>query len=176
VNPDEPVDRTIDLTHGGVPVRPIRINGNGAAAETPQSTVTPPGSPTADLGGLEWYPAYDRASVERYLESLDAERARLQAEIVEAERRTATAKEALAARTAQLEAALGAVVLAARAELDRIERDQQEAVAAIRAEAEAEAARIRQAARLEAETVRDAASSLSSLSASSRTEGRADAG
>ena len=173
MNPDEPVDHMIDLTHGGVPVRPIRINGNGAAAEPPQPTMTAAGSPTADLGGLDWYPAYDRASVERYLESLDVDRARLEAEIADAERRTATAKEALVARTAQLEAALGAVVLAARAELDRIERDQQEAVAAIRAEAEAEAARIREAARLEAETVREASSSLSALS---RIEGQADAG
>ena len=67
----------------------------------------------------------------------------------------------------------GAVVLAARSELERIDREQQESVAAIRAEAEAEAARIREAARQEAETVRDAASSLGALS---QTEGRTDAG
>ncbi len=122
---------------------------------------------------MSWTPAYDRATVERYLETLDAERSRLEAEIADAERRTVVAREALATRTAELEAALGAVVLAARSELDRIEREQQEAVAAIRADAEAEAARIREAAREEAETVRRAAASLGSLS---QTEGRADAG
>ena len=72
-------------------------------------------------------------------------------------------RQRLAARTAELEAGLGAVVLAARAELDRIEREQDEAVAAIRAEAEAEATRIREAARLEVQVVREASASLSAL-------------
>ena len=62
----------------------------------------------------------------------------------------------------RLEAGLGAVVVAARAELARIDRERDEAVAAIRAEAEQEAARVREAAREEAATVRGAAASLSS--------------
>ena len=167
---DQPRDETIDLTGAVAPLRPVRINGNGNGSTNGdgQAAAAPTG-----IEGVSWTPAYDRATVERYLETLDAERSRLEAEIADAERRTIVAREALATRTAELEAALGAVVLAARSELDRIEREQQEAVAAIRADAEAEAARIREAAREEAETVRRAAASLGSLS---QTEGRADAG
>jgi hypothetical protein len=160
VSNDEPLDDTIDLTGAS-----RRLNGNG---RSPVDPAVPAG-----LEGVTWSAAYDRASVERYLESLDADRTLLEAEIAEAERRTSAARDALAARTAELEAALGAVVLAARSQLERIDREQQEAVAAIRAEAEAEAARIREAARQEAETVRAAASSLSALA---QTEGRTDAG
>ena len=162
---DQPLDETIDLTG---PVATPRINGNGSANGNGHAPAAPAG-----LDGVTWAPAYDRASVERYLESLDAERARLESEIADADRRTVAAREALTARTSELEAALGAVVLAARSELARIEREQQETVAAIRADAEAEAARIREAARLEAATVRDAATALGSTSP---TEGRADAG
>ena len=152
---EPPPDSTIDLTRG-VPAHPIRINGNGA----PSATMS-----AADdgLGGVGWFPSYDRVTVERYLGRLDAERARLEGEIEAADRRTAVARAAIAARTAELEAGLGAVVLAARAEVDRIEQEQAAAVAAIRAEADAEAARIRETARLEAAAVQQAAASLSAL-------------
>jgi hypothetical protein len=180
VTTDDPIDRTIDLTADGSPVRPLRVNGNGNGnghngngSSNGYGSPTPTSAGTGALDGIEWRPAYDRSSVERYLSALDAERERLEGEIADAERRTAAAQQALATRTAELEASLGAVVLAARAELDRIDREQQEAVAAIRADAETEAARIREAARLEADTVREAAASLSALT---RHEGRADAG
>jgi hypothetical protein len=173
VTTNEPLDGTIDLTGGAAPIRPLRINGNGASADAAHLTVPGAAPVGTGLDGVNWFPAYDRASVEGYLDSLDAERARLEAQIADAERRTLAAQEALAERTAEMEAALGAVVLAARSELDRIDREQQETVAAVRAEATAEAARIREAARLEAETVSEAASSLSALA---QIEGRADAG
>jgi hypothetical protein len=196
VNPEEPLDGLIDLT-AAEQVRALGLNGNGnghghghgkshdngghsngdgastddgasASARSPR----PDDQRNADMADLEWYPAYDRATVERYLATLDAERLRLEGEIADAEKRTAAAQVELAARTEQLQAALGAVVLAARAELDTIEREQQEAIAVIMAEAEAEAERVREAARLEAEAVREAASTLSALS---RIEGGTDA-
>jgi hypothetical protein len=159
VNADDPIDLTSDPSvddrpvngkHVGGPVSPSRAPGFAASARD-------------DLDGVNWYPTYDRASVERYLSALDTERDRLRVEIEAAERRTELAQATLAARTADLEARLGAVVLAARAELDRIDQEQSAAVAAIRAEAENEAARIRDAAEKEAAAVRDAAASLSRL-------------
>ncbi len=151
-------DGAIDLT--GEPLMPPPpVNGT--------SHHPPPAAPsrdlTAELDSVPWFAAYDRPSVEAYLAALDDEKVRLEADIADAERRTAIAQQALAARAAELEAGLGAVVLAARAELERIEREQDVAVAAIRAEAEAEAERIRAAARLEAGTVRDASAALASL-------------
>lgn len=168
-------DHTIDLTSGGRPLPSsngngsVATNGNGHAPGSNgngssrgvlvvDDQVTARGG---ELDGIEWFPSYDRESVEQHLRDLDQERLRLEDQIAEAERRTAAAEEALAARTAELEAGLGAVVLAARSELARIDRERDEAIAAIEAEAEAEAARIREAARHEAETVRGAASSLS---------------
>lgn len=170
-------DHTIDLTSGGRPLPSsngngsVATNGNGHAPGSNgngssrgvmvvDDQVTARGG---ELDGIEWFPSYDRESVEQHLRDLDQERLRLEDQIAEAERRTAAAEEALAARTAELEAGLGAVVLAARSELARIDRERDEAIAAIEAEAEAEAARIREAARHEAETVRGAASSLSGL-------------
>jgi len=172
VTREEPLDRTIDLTNDAGSVRPMPVNGNGSSNGhgsvngngSTASALAAMSSSHDELDGVTWFPAYDRATVERYLESLDEERARLEVEIADAERRHVDAQQALAARTAEVEAALGAVVLAARAELDRIEREEDEAVAAIRAEAQAEATRIREAARLEAAKVHDAASSLATLS------------
>jgi hypothetical protein len=186
VNGDE---HTIDLTGGGSPGAPVNGNGQVARNGSTRGNVGGDGhgradgrangdgtrsAPDADvllgdehpvstggeLDGIEWYPSYDRLSVELHLRELDAERDRLNEEIRAAERQTAEAEATLAARTAALEAGLGAVVVAARAELARIERERDEAVAAIRADAEAEAARIREAARTEAATVRGATSSL----------------
>lgn len=174
-------DHTIDLTAGDPAGAPRNgnghhgnQNGNGSingygsnGSGVHPSAVTevllveePPMTSGGELDGIEWFPSYDRDSVERHLRELDAERDRLKAEIADAERRTAEAEATLAERNAELEAGLGAVVVAARTELARIDRERDEAVAAIRAEAEAEAARIREAARTEASTVRGAASSL----------------
>ena len=152
---EPPIDGVIDLS-GGPSSAPLRVNGNSA----PAAMVSAPGD---ELHAVSWYPSYDRATVERYLASLDAERARLEAEIAAAERRTAAAQAAVAARNAELETGLGAVVLAAQSEVNRIEQEQAAAVAAIRAEADAEAARIREAARMEVQVVRDASASLSAL-------------
>jgi hypothetical protein len=159
VNAEDPIDLTSDPS---VDDRPV----NGQHLGGPVAPTHAPGFDTGardDLDGVNWYPTYDRASVERYLGALDAERDRLRVEIEAAERRAELAQARLAARTADLEARLGAVVLAARAELDRIDQEQSAAVAAIRADAENEAARIREAAEKEAVAVRDAAASLSRL-------------
>ena len=167
-------DHTIDLTHDGAVGAPVTGNGaNGLAKANGHGVHATVGAereggaalvPGGELDGIEWYPTYDRESVERHLRELDAERDRLNAEIAEAERRTEEAEATLAARTAEIEAGLGAVVVAARSELARIDRERDEAVEAIRAEAEAEAARIREAARVEADSLRGAASSLSAHS------------
>jgi len=188
--PREP--ETIDLTNGTrsrrARQRPIlggNSNGNGSsdgagfgshpATELggvgAATDVTRHPDPFAELDALNWFPSYDRESVERHLRELDAEQARLEAQIAEAERRTSAAQQALAARTAELESGLGAVVLAARAELDRIEREQEEAVAAIRAAAEAVAARIRQASRVESDALRNATASLANLRSTSTPAG-----
>jgi hypothetical protein len=159
MNAEEPIDLTMDPSADVAPI-------NGQHHRGPVEPGTALGfdrSATGDLEGVEWYPTYDRASVERYLGALDAERERLRVEIEAAERRTDVAQAALAARTADLEARLGAVVLAARAELDRIDQEQAAAIATIRAEADHEAALIRDAAEKEAAAVRDAAASLSRL-------------
>ncbi len=170
-------DHTIDLTGGVLSGAPMNGNGNhgnhngngSVHGNVPNGNGAHPGSVPdvllvedrqmtsgGELDGIDWHPSYDRDSVERHL----VERARLNEEIADAERRTVEAETALAERTAQLEAGLGAVVVAARTELARIDRERDEAVAAIRAEAETEAARIREAAHTEASTVRGAASSL----------------
>lgn len=179
-------EHTIDLT-GGAPLPSPSTNGNGhgalaganghgsghGAPVADEAAITPGG----ELDGIGWYPSYDRESVECHLRELDEERTRLEEQIADAERRTTEAEELLAARTAELEAGLGAVVVAARAELARIDRERDEAVAAIRAEAEQEATRIREAARQEAATVRGAAASLSSPGAVPEpVEGGFDAG
>lgn len=157
-------DESIDLTGNGSRSGSGSVNGaSGPAMSEPPGTDPPTATGRADLDGVNWYPTYDRASVERYLASLDEERERLLGEIAVAEHRTQAAQVALAARAADLEARLGAVVVAARAELDRIDQEQVAAVAAIRADAEAEAAKIRESARLEADAVREAAASLSAL-------------
>jgi hypothetical protein len=159
VNAEDPIDLTSDPS---VDDRPINGQFHSGPAE-PSRAAGFDTSTRGDLDGVNWYPTYDRASVERYLSALDAERDRLRVEIEAAERRTDVAQAALGARTADLEARLGAVVLAARVELDRIDQEQSAAVAAIRVEAESQAAQIRDAAESEAAAVRDAAASLSRL-------------
>ena len=151
----------------GSAVRHVPVNGtHSEPASIPAGAPAPAPSPSGPAGALDavtWHLAYDRESVERYLAALDRERTRLEDEISEAEQRIASADAARTRRTAEQEAGLGAVVSAARAELDRIERERADAVEAIRAEATAEVARIQEAARVEVEAVRAAASSLRDL-------------
>ena len=106
---DEPFDGTIDLTgDGALP----RVNGHehtsGLAAEAPRVS-------RSELDDVPWYPSYDRASVEAYLTSLDEERARLEADIADAEHRTAAAQDALAASTTAPRPASSSAALAASA-------------------------------------------------------------
>lgn len=159
MNADEPIDLTSLRSGDGHP-----SNGqvrNGSAVHDTSSKVG--SSASSDLDGVDWYPTYERAAVESYLAGLDRERERLQNQIRDAERRTDAAQATMASRTADLEARLGAVVLAARTELDRVDREQTAAVEAIKVEADAEVARIRATARHEADIVRDAATTLSRL-------------
>jgi hypothetical protein len=107
---------------------------------------SPPSLPALDLDGLEWQRTYERTAIDDYVVEVRTERARLLAEIADAERRTAAARERTAARRAAGDGELSALVLEAKAELDRIDREHQEAVAAIRADAEREATRLVQEA------------------------------
>lgn len=116
-----------------------------------------------ELAGVAWRASYDRESVDAYLAAVEAERERLLDEIRFAEERAAAAQEQLRANTTGREARLGALVLAARDEIDRLDRDHRAAVAAIRAQAEDEAARLRERAKADAAAVREVVASLSAI-------------
>jgi hypothetical protein len=107
-------------------------------------------SVTGPLGAVGWQRSYDRASVERFNAEIEAERVRLEAAIAEAERRIEVARRRDEQRGRLDESALSELVMASKAELDRIESEQRNAVSAIRTAAEAEAARYLELARLEA--------------------------
>lgn len=105
---------------------------------------------------LHWQVSYDLASVDRYLAEIEAERASIERQMEHASERVQRAKKA-AERRAAAEAELGARILAAQEEFERIQQEQREAVDAIRAAAGAEADRVLAAAREEAEAMRAAA-------------------
>lgn len=113
------------------------------------------------LGDVEWQTSYDRESVDRFVAEIETEKARLTEEIAAAQAREASARERLATQQAYNEMQLGALVVSARTELDRIEKQHVDAVTAIRAEALEKAAEILGAARREASAVGDASASLS---------------
>jgi hypothetical protein len=117
-------------------------------------------TPVAGLDEVEWHVSYDRESVDRFLAEVEEEKARLTAAIAAAEAREAEARERLATQKAYNEEQLGALVVSARTELDRVEKEHADAVAAIRAEALEKAARILESARREADAVGDASQSL----------------
>ncbi len=116
-----------------------------------------------ELAGVAWRASYDRESVDAYLAAVEAERERLLDEIRFAEERAAAAQEQLRANTTGREARLGALVLAARDEIDRLDHEHRAAVAAIRAQAEDEASRLRERAQADAAAVREVVASLSAV-------------
>lgn len=93
---------------------------------------------------------------------VDAERARLEAEITAANERAARARAALEAKVAVDEDRLGRVVLAAQDEIERLEREFDATIAATRSAALEEAARILEVARKESATVAASAAALAS--------------
>lgn len=128
------------------------------------------GSPPTSPDDLRWQLSYDRASVERYLAEVEAERARLQGEIDRALARRDAAREEIAAREAAAQAELGALVLATQNELERIEAGHREVLDTIRRAAEAEGERVLAAAHREVDAMRNVTASLSGLA-----RGRRDA-
>jgi cell division septum initiation protein DivIVA len=120
-------------------------------------------SHAASPDALRWQRSYDRASVDRYLAEVAAQRARLQAQIEDALAQRDAARAAIAARDAAAQAELGAIVLATQNELDRIETSHREVVETIQRAAETEAARVLAAARLEVDRMRDGTASLAGL-------------
>ncbi len=146
--------------------RPASMNGSSSPA--PDPSFAPPSAPAdaaaaavPGLEGVEWQTTYDRASVDRYLADVEAERARLRADIEAAEARAASARARTERQKAADEAQVGALVLATRAEIERIEREHKDAVDAIRSVALEKAARILEVARNEAASVNGATASMS---------------
>lgn len=146
--------------------RPASMNGSPSPAPDPSSA--PPSAPAdgaaaavPGLEGVEWRTSYDRASVDRYLADVEAERARLRADIEAAEARAASARALAERHQAADEAQVGALVLATRAEIERIEREHKDAVDAIRSAALEKAARILEVARNDAASVNCATASMS---------------
>jgi len=112
------------------------------------------------LENVTWKLSYDRASIDRFTTEMEEARASLQAQIDEARARVAAAEAAVAAYRTEAQTQLGAIVLAAHAELAEIEQDHRQLITTIRATAEAEATRLLAAARAEAATMHQTASSL----------------
>lgn len=123
--------------------------------------------PMALLDDLDWRPSYDRESVEAYLAAVEEEKARLLAEIEAAEERVAAAEARCATATteqsAERDAVLGELMLAARAEMDRVEAEQRALVSAIQALADDQAAGIAARAAADAAAVSEVVASLAAL-------------
>lgn len=121
--------------------------------------------PIAGLGDVDWRQSYDRESVDRYLAAVEVEKARLLAEIRVAEERAAAAQQRQRVSTTERDARLGALVLAARDEIERIDAEHRATVAALRVQAEEEAARIRDRAQADAAAVREVVASMTATAA-----------
>lgn len=170
MNPEGDSDESQDPSATDRP----RINGsavqvNGRAVAVNGAAVHEEGAdadaPIAGLEEVAWRPSYDRESVNRYLAEVEAEKSRLLAEIRLAEEREAAAQERYRTKAAtERDAVLGALLLAARAETDRVETEHRETVAAIQALADEESATIRDRAQAEAAAVREAVASLAAIS------------
>lgn len=115
---------------------------------------------TVRLDDLHWQTTYDRASIERFVAEVDAERARLQSEIDQARSRLGRAQQAQASRRSDLASQLGDLVMDAHRRLVEMERNHQQLIDTIRATAEEEAARILDAARAAAARLGTAAEQL----------------
>ncbi|MCU0311583.1 MAG: hypothetical protein MUE36_11670 [Acidimicrobiales bacterium] len=158
------------MTADGSAETTASVSGNGVAAPpAPEGSDAPATAPTVDdrapvvPDDLAWQTTYDRASVEAYLSQVDAERAKLEEQIAAAEARTAAARERADRLKAADESKVAALVLAARAELDRMESEHRAAVDGIRSAALEKAARILEVARAEAATVTGAGATIAGV-------------
>lgn len=115
---------------------------------------------TLRLDELHWQTTYDRASIERFVTEVDAERARLKSEIDVARNRLGRAQQAQANHRSDLASQLGDLVMDAHRRLVEMERNHQQLIDTIWATAEEEATRILDAARAEAARLGIAADQL----------------
>jgi hypothetical protein len=141
--------------------------------------------PSTTPDDLRWQLSYDRSSVDRFLAEVEGERARLQADIRAARERVGASERAAAAREREGLAAIGALALAAREELTRIEAEHRAIITTIQDAAAIEAARVLAAAHREAEAMCASTASLAGLvvaaepessAAAAGVRGHADAG
>lgn len=121
------------------------------------------GAPPATPDALRWRLSYDRSSVERFLAEVEEERARLQAEIRTVRGRTEAQERALEAREQEALVAIGALALAARQELTRIEAEHRSIITTVQDAAAIESARVLAAAHREADAMRASSASLAGL-------------
>jgi len=166
--PDEPQEPELgQLRLNGTAVRlngsSVPVNGNDAHHDDGD----PVADPIPDLDDLAWRPSYDRESVDRHLAAVEEEKGRLLAEIRLAEERAAAAEErcrtSATEESTDRDALLGTLMLAARAEMDRVETEQRAIVSAVHALAEEEATNIRNRAQADATAVREVVASLTSI-------------
>lgn len=118
------------------------------------------GGSTLRVDDLQWQPAYDRVSIERFVAEINTERARLEAEIAEARARLRRAQQTLEKRRSDRASELGDLALGAQRQLAEMERSQRELIEAIQATAENEARRVLEAARTEAARIGSAVTRL----------------
>jgi len=107
--------------------------------------------------GVAWPGSSDRASIERFLAEVDAERKRLLAEIEAAGRRRAIAEKAALTHERALQSALGAIVVAAHQEILEVEQEHAVSIAALLASADAEVSALLAMARVEAARIQETA-------------------
>ena len=109
---------------------------------------------------LRWHRSYDRASVDRFLAEVEVERERLQTDIRAVRERVVAQDRVVAEREREGLAAIGALAVAARDELTRIESEHRAIIATIEDAAAIESARVLAAAHREAEAMRASTASL----------------
>ena len=152
----------------------VRLDGSvvRAAAGEPEPSDGPGPEPVVAggvLDDLEWHASYDRESVDRYLAAVEEEKARLLVEIELADERTAAAEArcrvSVTEQSTERDALLGELMLAARAEMERVETEQRAIVSAIHALAEEQAAGITTRAAADAAAVRGVVTALGELDA-----------
>lgn len=146
-----------DTAHPEGPFRPLSVRRPAASARAQASAGE--AAPARAMSDLCWQPSYERASVDRFLADVDAERVRLQGVIAATKRHLETLRVA-AARRAEAEAEFAAQVLAVQQELEGIEREHRESLEAIDTVAGHAAARLLDAAREEASAMRAAAAAV----------------
>lgn len=112
---------------------------------------------------VRWQLSYDRASVDAFLAEVEIERARLQRDIEAARARTEASGRLVEGRGTDALAELGALVVAARTQLTRIEDEHAAIVETIRRASATEAARVLAAAHREVEAMRASTASLARL-------------